>query len=97
MIPSRFSILGQTIRVVFVEDLADTHEMAGRWRPTLNLIELQPPDQFYSEDYVNQTFWHEAIHAALDILGYEDLSKDEEFVDRMGQAVYQIIKTSEAL
>jgi hypothetical protein len=97
MIPSRFSILGQTIKVVFIDDLADRYEMAGRWRPTLNTIELQPPDEYYSEDYVNQTFWHEAVHAALEILGYEDQSKEEDFVDRMGQAIYQIIKTSEAL
>ena len=41
-----------------------------------------------------RTFFHEMIHCMLDQLGYDKLSGDEKFVDQMGAALHQIIKTA---
>lgn len=92
-IPSRFSLMGHEITVSRREDLVEDLEVYGRWFQSRNLIEVQADHPDFSKDVLMQTFWHEAVHAALDTLGYTELSCDEEFVDRLGQAIHQIIKT----
>lgn len=39
-------------------------------------------------------FCHEATHMALSLLGYDELGEDEVFVDRIGQVIYQMLKTA---
>lgn len=45
-------------------------------------------------DTQNQVFWHEAFHACLMTAGHEELYADEEFVERVSQLIYQVIKSS---
>lgn len=85
--------MGHEIVVAQKDDLVDKDGMYGCWMQTRNQIIVQTPNDDHSESFMLQTFWHEAIHAALDILGYEELSEDEEFVDRLGQAIHQILRT----
>ena len=92
-IPRRFSLMGHDIEVILVPDLVKKQGIYGCWMQTLNIIQLQEPGGNYSESFMLQTFWHEAVHAALDILGYEKLSMKEDFVDLMGQAIHQILKS----
>jgi hypothetical protein len=38
---------------------------------------------------------HEAIHAMLEIGGHDDLSQDEQLVDRLGHLLQQMLTTME--
>lgn len=42
---------------------------------------------------VEATFWHEVVHAVLLSLNYDELSDDEDFVERMGRSFAQIRDT----
>lgn len=46
------------------------------------------------KDIKEATYYHELMHSMLDTLGYSDLSADEQFVERMGQALHQVISTA---
>jgi len=92
-IPRRFSLFGQDIVVKRIHDLHVKNDEYGKWSPNTNEILIQESAKSYSEDVLLQTFWHEAVHACLDTLGYSKESEDEKFVEQMGQAIYQILKT----
>ena len=68
--------------------------MGGCWTPVKNIIEVQMNTKDYpvAKDIQDQTFCHEWVHAALDYCQYPELSKDEDLVDRMGQALHQLLK-----
>ena len=40
------------------------------------------------------TYLHEVVHAILDSLEYNELSSDEDFVERFSKALHQVIKSS---
>lgn len=40
-----------------------------------------------------QTFWHETMHAMLDMLSYDRLSGNEQFVDQMAGCIHQVLVT----
>ena len=42
-----------------------------------------------------QVWAHEAIHAMLEIGGHDDLSQDEQLVDRLGHLLQQMLTTME--
>lgn len=44
-------------------------------------------------DSIEQTFYHELVHAILSSLHKYDLNKDEEFVDTFGTMLHQFMKT----
>ena len=46
-----------------------------------------------TEQQEEQTFYHEFIHAALDSLGYPDLSSNEQLVDQIGSLIQQLMKS----
>lgn len=89
-IPKQFDILGHTIEVKFRDDLLDDCECHGRFIATKNLIELQSGEAF---SYTLATFWHEAMHAIATHMGMKELNDDEEKIDKLGQAVAQILRT----
>ena len=93
MIPKKFCLFGQTITVRLEADFTKNHECYGKWYPSQNLILLQEPDSYHSDDVIFQTFWHEATHAMLDTLGYGEWSENERFVEQIGQCIYQILKS----
>lgn len=93
-LPARFDILGHTITVRLRADLESDAGCYGRWHPTTHLIELQDPEATeMSASFIMQVFWHEAVHAMLDLTGHEDLSSDEKLVDLLGQCIHQVLKT----
>ena len=89
MIPKRFECMGSTIRVVEVE-FHDSAECIGHYSPDDRMIGIQkglPPE------IRRQTFMHELLHCILDHLNYEELNKDEQFVDTVAMLLYQYEKT----
>tara|TARA_R110002074_G_scaffold208324_1_gene376925 strand:+ start:468 stop:761 length:294 start_codon:yes stop_codon:yes gene_type:complete len=92
-LPKHFDLFGQRITVEVAENFARDQGCIGKWYPSQNRIVLQAADDVHADDVVLQTFWHEATHAALDILGYGEWSENEVFVEQFGQVIYQILKT----
>ena len=92
-IPTRIEIFGQEITIVQVDDLLERERRHGDWRADVNIIRVQTPSKDHPKDVCFQTYFHEVVHAALDLLGYDELSEDEAFVERLGQAPYQADKT----
>lgn len=42
---------------------------------------------------IEQTIYHEVVHAILDTLGYDDISNDETFVQQFSLLLHQFEKT----
>ncbi len=39
------------------------------------------------------TFWHEVMHAIATHMGMKDVNDNEEWIDKLGQGVAQVLKT----
>ena len=92
-IPKHFDLFGQRITVIINDNLHSEQDCLGKWRPHSNEIHLQAPSDEFAQDVILQTFWHEATHAILDLLAYPEWSENERFVEQIGQAVFQVLKT----
>ena len=92
-LPSSISIMGQDIEIEHCESLLDTEECWGLWYAEKNLIRVQSPDERHPKDLCFQSYYHELVHAILDITGHDKLSKSEDFVERLSQAIYQAEKS----
>jgi len=90
-IPSSFKIMAHTITVRVVPKNEWKYDDAvGFWDPEKNEILLlkQPRTQ------LRHTFWHEAMHAVLDMMSHKQ-SRDEAFVDQVSGLIYQVMDTAE--
>ncbi len=94
-IPKSFNVFGQTISIKNSKTLHRKGDR-GDWDPKKNRITLQSNTKEYpvTKDLLEQTLSHEAVHAILELLGYERLSEDEVFVDRFANALHQAVKTA---
>jgi hypothetical protein len=45
-------------------------------------------------DHVQDTFWHEVVHAILEDMGRDALNRDEKFVTQFANLLTQAIKTA---
>lgn len=93
-IPNQFQLAGHTIKVRVVPP--------SKWRHGKGCIGIWLPDQYRIDilstikgSHRQQTWCHEATHAMLDIAGHDDLSRDEQFVDRLGHLLQQMLTTME--
>jgi hypothetical protein len=93
-IPKSFQLAGHTIEVRIVTP--------KKWRHGKDCVGIWLPDQYRIEIISSvrgsnrqQTWCHEAIHAWLDIAGHDDLSRDEQLVDRLGHLLQQMLVTME--
>ena len=93
-IPTSFELMGQTIKVVYVDDLVDVYDCYGRALTAKNVLQLQTPKADISDELLQATFFHEFMHFVLEITGYHELNKDEQLVDLAGHAIFQLMKTS---
>lgn len=50
-------------------------------------------DDKVSKDIVDQTLYHEVVHAILNILGEDKLNTNEEFVQKVSLLLHQFEKT----
>ncbi len=91
-IPRQFQLAGHTIEVRIVPP--------RKWKHGKDCVGIWLPDQ-YRIDIISsvrgsnrqQVWCHEAIHAILDIAGHDDLSRDEQLVDRLGHLLQQMLVT----
>jgi hypothetical protein len=90
VIPKSFKLMGYTIKVTVCELPKRKY---GDWSLSNQEIRIAPLGPKMSAEMQLQTFWHEVVHACLDVMSYEEQSKDEAFVDRLGQCLAQIQQT----
>lgn len=94
-IPQSFNLFGQTITVEFRKSLYKTHKACGLWVAVENKILLQDSTKYYkiTQLQIEQTFFHELVHACLELAGYSDLSADERLVDTFASLIHQALVT----
>ena len=92
-LPESIQILGNHIKVIEVDGLVDLGGRFGDWCSKSNTIRVQSLRKGFPDDVVFASYFHEVIHAVLDLTGHAKMSEDEEFVERLGQALYQAEKT----
>lgn len=91
-IPRTFQLAGHTIEVRLVPPKKWKHgkDCVGIWLPDVYRIEMRSGLRGSNRQ---QVFTHELIHAMLDIAGHDDLSRDEQLVDRLGHLLQQAMAT----
>jgi hypothetical protein len=94
VIPQSFNLCGMTIKVELVPDLVAAENDIGQWIKWVCKIRLQSIDRNHCRDAIEQAFYHELVHAMLELSGYKELSADEALVDRLGHLLYQFDKTA---
>jgi len=96
MIPKSLKIAGQTIKVIFKKDLKLSGESVfGVWDYNKNKIYLQASTRKepITQEQIESTYIHELVHACLEILGEEALSKKETFVTGFANLLHQALKS----
>lgn len=91
--PTRVKIMGQEIEIIYTDELLLKKNAWGLYNHPQQKIHIQTHDHNkkpLKEDFMTAVLWHELCHAMLDILGYSELSANEEFVDRLGLAIKQV-------
>jgi Zn-dependent peptidase ImmA (M78 family) len=93
-IPKKFQLAGHTIEVRSVPKSKWKHgkDCVGIWMPDVYRIEIVSSLRGSNRQ---QVFTHELIHALLDVAGHDDLSRNEQLVDRLGHLLQQAMTTME--
>lgn len=87
-IPSSFECLGMTVTVE-VGGLENSNSH-GTYNHDEKRIAIAPNKNKQIE---SATFWHEYVHCVLSALGYDKLNRNEKFVERLAQCLYQLERT----
>lgn len=91
-IPKSFQLMGHTYKIRIVKKV-DKEDSFGEVIYAKKAIRLKAPSKDTSIELVEETFFHELVHAILDETEYNKLSDDEEFVERVGRALHQAFKS----
>lgn len=91
MIPGKFMLFGHEWSVEFDPMIAMREQLIGKCDYEKKKITLQPNCDEYklAESIVEQTLYHELIHAIFNELGLSELGSDEKIVDPISQLLYQ--------
>lgn len=90
-IPKHFSIFGLNFKVTQPHKV-DSKDNWGECSVAKKVIKVK---RNLNKEQKEVTYLHELTHAILDCLEYNDLSNDEDFVERFSKALHQALKTSE--
>jgi len=93
-IPTEFELFGNTVKVTFNENLSDLDGSAGTFRVSSLTIELQEPNGIHPIDDVENTYFHELLHAIFHMMGRHELFRDEELIHVMAGLLHQSFKTA---
>lgn len=93
-IPSEFSVGGFDYRVERAESLRYGEEF-GHWTGANCTIKIADAagGEVLTDARKEQTFFHELVHAILDVIGEAELTDNEKFVDAFAAMLHQAIKT----
>ena len=90
-IPKQLKLFGRTIRVQQPWKV-DKEDSRGEYDYLKGIIRIKRNMPLEEKEVV---YLHELTHAILDALEYNDLSKDEDFIERFSRALHQTLITSE--
>lgn len=90
---SKFVLGGVNWSIKVDNDRLDDLGLLGLCEHSKSLITIH--DGIKSNDLIEETLYHEVIHAILDSIGEHELSKNEEFVQKFALLLYQFEKTKE--
>ncbi len=93
-IPKSFELFGETITVVFKDDLIFEEDSKGSARFRRNEICLQTKEDSRPDSQVQQVFFHELVHWMFHLLNYDKFCEDEQLVDTFSRLLYQALKTA---
>lgn len=87
-------LTGQKIKV-FMSEAVEDGKAFGSWTYFENIIRIarKHHNKTINKEKQAQTFCHEWVHAALDHYGWDDLSGNEQLVDNLGSALYELMRT----
>lgn len=88
---SNFNLGGVEWSIKIDNDRLDDLGLFGLCEFSKALISIN--DSLKSEDTINQTLYHELVHAILETLDRNDLSNDEFFVQSFALLLHQFEKT----
>jgi hypothetical protein len=90
-IPKSFRLFGTTVDVVFDNNSLNQLSAVGgsAWVQSKITLTDTHKGEKVSEDVIEDTFYHEKVHAILDSMGKHDLSQDEEFVNVFSRLLRQ--------
>ena len=91
-IPSQFTLGGIPFQVQRKKITLDDNRMAGAADYRNQIVYVDAENG--TIESIEQTFYHEALHCIMHILGKYELRDDEEFIEQTSQLIYQLIKTS---
>lgn len=83
-----FELQGRTITVTVAP--LDDQDAYGLWQPSLDRITL---DKDATPDMRVHAALHEFCHAAFEVCGRHDLSRNERFVDMFSGLLHQFLKS----
>jgi hypothetical protein len=90
-VPSKFKLMGHTIKVQVISKKDwKKPDCVGEFSPETDTMTILRQ----SKSQTQHTFWHEATHAMLYIMGHKFYS-NEAFVDQLGGLLAQIMDTAE--
>lgn len=96
-IPKRFKLFGTTYNIVWDNKKMNDLELYGQTnysRSEIILTNVNGLDPL-SDDKMMDTFYHEKLHAILDMMNERDLSTNEKFVDVFAKLLRQADETAE--
>ena len=96
-IPKKFMLHGQKWTVTFDDGLAHREDAVGLCLMRENKILLQSDTKDYPrpKSQIEQTYFHELLHAAFDQLGEKGLRDNEALVDTLASLIHQALTTAE--
>ena len=96
-IPDSIQVAGQQIAVEIVEKLGTNLGACCLAQSYIRIAEKYMHDneeQEQSDNWKEQTFWHELVHCILDAMCEDDLSANEKFVSVFSGFLYEAINAS---
>lgn len=91
IIPKRFKIFGLTFKVTQPWKV-DKEDNWGECSIAKKSIKVK---RSLNQEQKEITYLHELTHTILDCLEYNELSSNEDFVERFSKALHQALTTSE--
>ena len=96
-LPKKIKVGDKWYSVEVVEAMVEKNLMGKVYYPEqkikIGLASTQTGKKFAPTD-VNDTFWHELVHAILDDMGYDTLNRSERFVTGFAKRLNKAIETA---
>ena len=96
-IPKSFKLFGTSYKIIWNNDRLNDREEYGLCDYSKSEIILSTTHGLnnLSEDKIMDTYYHEKVHAILDMMHERELSENEKFVDVFAKLLRQSDETSE--